>query len=164
MKPTALLLLAGIAICLLVVMFVPESDQQPIEKASRLPPPSTQRSSPSSLQDVDELQIIDEVVGSGNEAIPGRRVKVHYTGWLYDTKASDNKGLQFDSSRGSSPFQFVLERGEVIRGWDQGVKGMKVGGKRKLIIPSRLAYGPQGQGQIPPNAPLMFEVEILSAD
>lgn len=102
------------------------------------------------------LKINDLVVGAGAEAKTGSAVTVHYTGWLED-------GTQFDSSLDSGqPFQFVIGRGQVIQGWDQGVTGMKVGGKRQLIIPPHLAYGAQGYpGAIPPNATLTFEVELL---
>jgi len=89
---------------------------------------------------------------------------VHYTGWLYEAAAPENKGKQFDSSRdGGRPFSFVLGGGQVIPGWDQGVAGMQAGGKRKLIIPPHLAYGERGAGGvIPPNATLVFEVELLA--
>ena len=102
-----------------------------------------------------KLEIKDITVGSGAEAVPDMRVSVHYTGWLTD-------GTKFDSSvdRGK-PFAFTLGEGRVIQGWDKGVAGMKVGGKRELIIPPELAYGPNGTGPIPGNATLRFEVELL---
>jgi FKBP-type peptidyl-prolyl cis-trans isomerase len=105
----------------------------------------------------------DELVGSGNEAVAGRQVTVHYTGWLYDPARTDHKGQKFDSSRDSGePFAFRLGGGQVIRGWDEGVAGMKVGGKRTLTIPPQLGYGSRGAGGvIPPNATLLFEVELL---
>ena len=102
------------------------------------------------------LQYEDMVVGSGTMAEPGMTVSVHYTGWLTD-------GTKFDSSvdRGQ-PFQFQLGAGQVIQGWDEGVKGMRIGGKRKLTIPSDLGYGARGAGGvIPPNATLLFDVELL---
>ena len=107
---------------------------------------------------VTELKIEDLVVGTGREAVPGTAITVHYTGWLTD-------GAKFDSSldRGV-PFQFPLGAGHVIQGWDQGVVGMKVGGKRRLTIPPQLAYGENGQGPIPPNATLIFEVELLNVE
>jgi FKBP-type peptidyl-prolyl cis-trans isomerase FkpA len=89
-------------------------------------------------------------------------VSVTYTGWLYDTAQTDGKGRQFDSNAGGTPFSFTLGTGFVIRGWDQGVVGMRVGGLRRLIIPPDLAYGSSGQGTIPGNATLIFDVELLS--
>lgn len=106
------------------------------------------------------LQYDDLTIGTGTEAVAGKRVSVHYTGWLYeDGKA----GKKFDSSKDrGQPFQFALGAGQVIRGWDEGVQGMKVGGKRHLVIPSELGYGARGAGgAIPPNATLLFEVELL---
>jgi FKBP-type peptidyl-prolyl cis-trans isomerase len=104
----------------------------------------------------------DLAVGTGAEAVNGRRVSVNYTGWLYDPSAAENKGRQFDTSVGRGPFAFTLGRGEVIRGWDQGVAGMRVGGRRRLVIPPDLGYGAQGfPPVIPANATLLFEVELL---
>jgi FKBP-type peptidyl-prolyl cis-trans isomerase FkpA len=112
---------------------------------------------------VTELQKIDTVVGTGREAEVGFNVTVHYTGWLYDANKADHKGQKFDSSLDrNSPFNFFLGGGQVIEGWDTGVQGMKVGGKRTLIIPSEMGYGARGAGGvIPPNAPLVFDVELL---
>ena len=111
---------------------------------------------------VSELQKIDTVVGNGAEATAGSGVSVHYTGWLYDPAATDFKGKKFDSSvdRGQA-FEFPLGGGRVIKGWDEGVAGMKIGGKRTLIIPSEMGYGARGAGGfIPPNATLVFDVEL----
>ncbi len=111
---------------------------------------------------MSELKKIDTVVGDGKEAVAGNHVDVHYTGWLYDEKAADNKGQKFDSSldRGQL-FSFPLGAGHVIKGWDEGVAGMKIGGKRTLIIPSEMGYGARGAGGvIPPNATLVFDVEL----
>ncbi len=112
---------------------------------------------------VTELVKNDTVVGEGREAEIGFNVKVHYTGWLYDEAAEDKKGKKFDSSvdRGE-PFEFPLGAGRVIQGWDQGFEGMKIGGKRTLIIPAEMGYGARGAGGvIPPNAALIFDVELL---
>lgn len=108
------------------------------------------------------LQKIDTTLGTGAEATPGKHVSVHYTGWLFDAAAADQKGAKFDSSldRGQL-FDFPLAAGHVIKGWDEGVAGMKVGGKRTLIIPSEMGYGARGAGGvIPPNATLVFDVEL----
>ena len=108
------------------------------------------------------LQKIDTTLGTGAEATPGKQVSVHYTGWLFDAAAVDQKGAKFDSSldRGQL-FDFPLAAGHVIKGWDEGVAGMKVGGKRTLIIPSEMGYGARGAGGvIPPNATLVFDVEL----
>jgi FKBP-type peptidyl-prolyl cis-trans isomerase FkpA len=107
------------------------------------------------------LKKIDTVVGKGKEAVSGKTVVVHYTGWLYAPKAPKQRGQQFDSSVGREPFAFPLGMGAVIKGWDQGVAGMKVGGKRTLVIPSELGYGARGAGPIPPGATLLFDVELL---
>ena len=104
----------------------------------------------------------DTLVGKGKEAVAGKSVEVHYTGWLHDPKADKQRGKQFDSSVGRGPFSFPLGGGRVIKGWDEGVAGMKVGGKRTLVIPPDMAYGPRGAGGvIPPNATLVFDVELL---
>lgn len=112
---------------------------------------------------ISELQITDAVAGSGAEARAGALVSVHYTGWLYDDNAPENRGNKFDSSKDrNEPFQFQLGAGDVIPGWDQGVAGMKVGGTRVLTIPPALAYGPNAVGGvIPANSTLVFEVELL---
>lgn len=111
---------------------------------------------------LDELVVQDLSVGSGALAEVGTEVQVHYTGWLYSPKNSESKGEEFDSSlKRGSPFKFNLGQGMVILGWDRGVAGMKVGGKRRLYIPSKLGYGENGIGKIPPNADLVFDVELL---
>ena len=106
------------------------------------------------------LQYEDTTVGDGAEAKAGQDVTVHYTGWLYN---DGTQGAKFDSSKDrNDPFQFSLGAGMVIRGWDEGVAGMKIGGKRTLIIPAALGYGARGAGGvIPPNATLKFDVELL---
>ena len=109
------------------------------------------------------LQIEDTVVGSGAEARAGQNVRVHYTGSLHDPAAANARGRKFDSSKDrGQPFSFGLGQGQVIRGWDEGVQGMKVGGTRVLTIPPEMGYGARGAGGvIPPNATLVFEVELL---
>jgi FKBP-type peptidyl-prolyl cis-trans isomerase len=106
----------------------------------------------------------DIKVGTGDLAEAGNNVTVHYTGWLHDAAAPENKGRKFDSSRDrGDPFRFTLGVGQVIAGWDQGVAGMKVGGQRVLTIPPELGYGARGAGGvIPPNATLIFDVELLA--
>ena len=107
------------------------------------------------------LQYEDTEVGTGAEAGKGQQVTVHYTGWLYK---DGQQGAKFDSSKDrNDPFVFALGAGMVIRGWDEGVQGMKIGGKRTLIIPAELGYGARGAGGvIPPNATLKFDVELLA--
>ena len=107
------------------------------------------------------VQKTDTVTGTGKAAVAGSTVTVHYTGWLYSPKAPKQHGTQFDSSVGGDPFTFQLGSGQVIKGWDQGVAGMKVGGKRTLVIPAALGYGDRGAGPIPPKANLIFEVTLL---
>ncbi len=112
---------------------------------------------------VDALITLDSKLGSGPAAAKGAQVTVHYTGWLYEPKGGEFRGRKFDSSldRGQ-PFRFPLGAGRVIQGWDEGIVGMKVGGKRTLIIPPDKAYGARGAGGvIPPNATLVFDVELL---
>ena len=119
----------------------------------------TATGSAKQVMEVDKLIILDEKVGTGAEAVAGKKVTVNYTGTLTD-------GTKFDSSYDhGTPFSFNLGAGEVIAGWDQGVAGMKVGGKRKLTIPASLGYGATGAGGvIPPNATLIFEVELLKVE
>ena len=110
--------------------------------------------------------IEDVKIGDGDLAEAGMSVAVHYTGWLHDPAASDNKGTKFDSSRDrGQPFRFGLGAGQVIAGWDEGVAGMKVGGQRTLTIPPEKGYGARGAGGvIPPNAILVFDVELLGVE
>lgn len=108
------------------------------------------------------LQKTDTLVGAGDTAVTGSTVTVHYTGWLYAPKAPRRHGAQFDTSVGGAPFSFRLGAGQVIRGWDQGVVDMKVGGKRTLVVPAALGYGDRGAGPIPPKANLIFEVTLLA--
>lgn len=113
-------------------------------------------------QHVSALSKTDMQIGSGVEATYGSLLEVHYTGWIYNPKAENLHGAQFDSSRDSGkPFSFQLGARQVIKGWEMGVQGMKVGGKRILVIPSYLAYGTSGSGSIAPNSHLVFEIELL---
>ena len=109
------------------------------------------------------LETTDVSEGAGDPAAAGKPVSVHYTGWLFDPGAAENKGRKFDSSRDrGDPFEFTLGAGQVIAGWDQGVAGMRVGGHRRLTIPPELGYGARGAGGvIPPGATLVFDVELL---
>lgn len=120
-----------------------------------LPPPNGR---------VAELTLIDHAIGGGEVAKSGMDVIVHYTGWIYDQDAPEKRGAKFDSSRDrGEPFRFPLDRGRVIRGWDEGVQGMRVGGRRVLLIPPEYGYGSRGAGGvIPPNASLVFEVELVA--
>jgi FKBP-type peptidyl-prolyl cis-trans isomerase FkpA len=115
----------------------------------------------SEITTVSGLQYEDKIVGDGAEATTGQNVEVHYTGWLQNPDGT--AGKKFDSSKDrGTPFEFALGAGQVIKGWDEGVQGMKVGGTRVLTIPASLGYGPRGAGGvIPPNATLIFEVELL---
>ena len=112
---------------------------------------------------IQELVIEDSKVGEGREAEKGLSISVHYTGWILDASKSDKKGDKFDSSLDrKQPFNFVLGVGQVIQGWDEGFDGMKIGGARTIMIPSEMGYGARGAGNaIPPNADLIFEVELL---
>ena len=140
----------------------PVSGQSPGKPSADSPPASSTTASKFGAN-VTDLEIIDQKQGTGAEAVAGKTVMVHYTGWLYDPATADGHGKKFDSSvdRGV-PFGFFLGSGKVIKGWDEGVAGMKVGGKRTLIIPPQKAYGERGAGGvIPPNATLLFDVELI---
>lgn len=114
-------------------------------------------------EDIASLQTLDVSVGSGAQAVPGQRISVHYTLYLYSSTAPGNRGARKQSSRDmGAAFQFVLGNREVIPGWDQGIPGMRVGGSRTLLIPSALSYGSRGQGDIPPNSALVFDVDLIS--
>ena len=103
----------------------------------------------------------DVVVGTGGDAVNGKLLNVHYTGWFYSQQGTDHKGVQFETSTAGEPFTFMLGVGEVIEGWDRGVLGMRVGGTRRLVIPPSLAYGPTRNGRIPANATLVFEIQLI---
>ena len=126
-------------------------------------PASSIQEKPAMTSSITTLQKNDTVVGTGREAEPGFHISVHYTGWLYDEAADGHKGKKFDSSLDrKQPFDFDLGAGQVIQGWDEGFAGMKIGGKRTLVIPAEMGYGARGAGgAIPPNASLIFDVELL---
>jgi FKBP-type peptidyl-prolyl cis-trans isomerase FkpA len=111
-----------------------------------------------------EYSQVDLVVGTGAEAATGRTVTVNYTGWLYNPSGTDNKGTQFDTSLapGRTPLSFVIGSNQVIAGFSRGTQGMRVGGRRRVIVPPELAYGATGNGPIGPNATLVFEIELLN--
>lgn len=121
---------------------------------------------PDTTRTVHTMEIVDLQPGAGASVAAGQTAVVQYTGWLYETSAPDKKGKEFDSSsKGGQPFRFAVGGGQVIKGWDQGVLGMKVGGRRRLTIPSDLAYGDAGAGGvIPPGATLVFDVELVAIE
>ncbi len=152
----------------------PPEAQQPATPPATPPtptPPSTPSTpaaeTPPAVQaaPAPQVEILDRVVGKGKEASLGSNVVVNYTGWFHKPLAPKQRGRKFDSSldAGRTPLEFQLGAGKVIKGWEQGVAGMKVGGKRTLIIPSALAYGKRGAGGgvIPPDSDLIFDVELL---
>ncbi|HEX9174068.1 MAG TPA: FKBP-type peptidyl-prolyl cis-trans isomerase [Telluria sp.] len=145
-----------------------QDSSQPAPASQAAPAASAAQEAPvaAPLPQGPKIEIIDEVVGKGKEAGAGNSVQVNYTGWFYRPMAKRQRGRKFDSSldAGRDPLEFRLGAGQVIKGWDQGVAGMKVGGKRTLIIPSELGYGKRGApgGMIPPDSDLIFDVELLN--
>ncbi|MDR1990226.1 MAG: FKBP-type peptidyl-prolyl cis-trans isomerase [Acidobacteriaceae bacterium] len=120
--------------------------------------------SPTAPTQFEPFSSTDLVIGTGIEAVSGQTMSVNYTGWLYDESQVDHKGAQFDSSIGTGTvYTFVLGTGGVIKGWDQGVPGMLVGGTRRLVIPPSLAYGGNRTGAIPPNSTLIFDIDLIDA-
>lgn len=119
--------------------------------------------SPTSSSSTVAFSQTDLRVGAGAPVVSGTNLTVNYTGWLHDAAKPDQKGLQFDSSIGRTPFSFTLGSGQVIAGWEQGLAGMTVGGLRRLVIPPSLAYGGTRSGPIPPNTTLVFEVAVVTA-
>ena len=119
-------------------------------------------SSPAAPTPVVSFSSTDIIVGTGTEATNGKTLAVNYTLWLYSDSAADHKGAQVQTTAGGSPFQFVLGAGQVIQGWDRGVPGMKVGGRRELVIPPSLAYGSSPPPGIPSNATLIFDIDLLN--
>jgi FKBP-type peptidyl-prolyl cis-trans isomerase len=119
--------------------------------------------SPTSASSVPGYSQTDVRQGTGTAAATGNVLAVQYTGWLFDASKTDSKGLQFDTSLGGTdPFSFTLGAGQVIGGWDRGLVGMRAGGLRRLVIPPSLAYGPSRNNSIPPNATLVFDIELVS--
>ncbi len=125
-------------------------------------PANAQSTAPDAAAQASGLQKIDVKTGEGRELQPGQTAVVHYSGWLYDSFAPRERGQLFDSSSGRTPLTFRVGAGQVIKGWDLGVAGMKIGGKRTLVIPSELGYGARGAGNmIPPHSTLIFDVELI---
>ena len=153
--------LAVVAAC--IAMAGAPAAQQPAASSAQ---PSTPTLSSKIGAQVTELKKIDVKQGDGAEAVAGKTVIVHYTGWLYDPAAADGHGTKFDSSMDRKvPFDFMLGAGRVIKGWDQGVLGMKIGESRRLIIPADMAYGDSGAGGvIPPGATLVFDIELVAIE
>jgi FKBP-type peptidyl-prolyl cis-trans isomerase FkpA len=119
--------------------------------------------SPTSASATPGYSQSDVRLGTGAQAVTGSVLTVQYTGWLYDATKTDAKGLQFETSRGdTTAFAFTLGAGQVITGWDEGLAGLQVGGIRRLVLPPSLAYGASRNGPIPPNATLVFDIELLS--
>jgi FKBP-type peptidyl-prolyl cis-trans isomerase FkpA len=138
-------------------------EEMPAPAAEATPAPTIEFAAPPATgTEAMPFTTTDLTPGTGAEIKSGQNALVHYTGWLYDAAAPEHKGKQFDSSVGGEPFDFPLGGGRVIAGWDKGVVGMKVGGKRRLVIPPELAYGNSGAGGvIPPGATLVFDVELV---
>ena len=158
-SPRTLTITIVVVLVVLAVMVFFAMRRGPVHAPTE-PLNATVSSTPSAPQG---MTMTDVKTGTGAEAVAGKTVVVHYTGWLYDEAAPEHKGQKFDSSRDrGDPFDFPLGAGHVIKGWDQGVAGMKVGGQRTLVIPPELGYGARGAGGvIPPNATLVFDVELL---
>ena len=163
LSETTLELRAGLRACVAAVLFALAGTHAIAQGTQPAAASATPALSSNLSATVKELQKIDIKQGTGPEALSGKPVLVHYTGWLYDSAAPEGKGKKFDSSRDRGvPFGFFLGSGKVIKGWDEGVVGMKVGGQRQLIIPPQLGYGERGAGGvIPPNATLIFDVELV---
>lgn len=150
------IIIVGVIAVLIIVFSIVAAPPSVITDMEKNNANSSQTPNGTPQAQTGQVAVSDEVVGTGAEAVAGAKVTVHYTGTFED-------GTKFDSSldRGQ-PFEFILGARQVIPGWDRGVQGMKVGGKRRLVIPSDLAYGAEGRGPIPPNTTLYFEVELLS--
>ncbi len=157
----ALLILAVAGLAVFAQQWA-ELARRPAGTAAPMTNAATSAAEEKSLSDTEPL-VTDVTIGEGAVATNGRKAVVHYTGWLHDPNAPEHKGRQFDSSREhGEPFEFEVGGGEVIRGWDLGVAGMKVGGRRRLVVPAELGYGARGAGGvIPGGATLVFDVELL---
>lgn len=107
------------------------------------------------------LQKIDTKPGAGRQAMKGDTVSIHYTGWIYAPKSGNLRSAQFETSTDGAPVSFKLGAGTVIKGWDEGIRGMKVGGKRTLVVPARMGFGKEGMGPVPPTANLIFDIELM---
>ncbi len=163
----------SLAIALTAILFVgcspadkpaePKAAETTAAAPATAPATDAPAATASTGNEVMAMQKIDLAPGSGPEIKAGQNALVHYTGWLYDSTKPDNKGTKFDSSVDrNEPFEFPVGGGMVIKGWDEGVAGMKVGGKRRLVIPPDMGYGSRGAGGvIPPNATLVFDVELV---
>ena len=152
----------GLAAILLVAVATIARAGEPATPATSPPPPRPAAEGPQEV-----LFVTDLVNGIGDEVLPGMIAIVHYTGWLYDPSKPDQRGKQFDSSRErNQPLSVPVGSGRVIKGWEQGLPGMRVGGQRRLVIPPSLGYGGRdmGNGLIPPNSTLLFEVELLAVE
>jgi FKBP-type peptidyl-prolyl cis-trans isomerase FkpA len=147
--------LPAVTMCAMVLLVAAcgNKEQEPAMLATPIAPPT-------------ELQKTDIVKGAGEGISQGQVAVVHYTGWLYEPSVEEHKGMKFDSSRDrGEPFKFQVGHGDVIRGWDEGVQGMQPGGQRRLVVPPALGYGEAGaQNVIPPNATLVFDVELLAIE
>ncbi len=142
----------------------PTAKKEEVKKTETKKPETTAAPTSAKLPNHPKSLVVEDLaVGSGKSAAKGKTIKVHYTGWIYDPAAPNGLGKQLDSShKRGEPWSFVLGSGQVIKGWEDGFKDMKVGGKRRLIIPSDLAYGKKGaRTQVPPDTPLMYEVELV---
>jgi FKBP-type peptidyl-prolyl cis-trans isomerase len=160
--PTARLLAAALASLAVAALPALAADPPAAKPTAGAPAANPTVAAARAAAEAAGVKIEDLVVGKGPVATAGAAVRVNYTGWLEEPTATDGKGKQFDSSIGKDAFVFTLGRQQVIRGWDLGVAGMQPGGKRRLVIPASAAYGPRGAGGvIPPNATLVFDVQLI---